>query len=209
MRAAGRRPAAEASAARGRGKRGLLVLLADRGAGILVPLALALLGADYLAPRNLVAAMIPVSAVIADARRLARAPGAPGSLLRAPLIVLGLAGDHDRRRTSARACSAATGARSPARSARARAARAITTVQLGATPLQYYLPGLRNLHPGTKVLVDEIDETGYAPLRRDAGSPPAPGLRLLRSRQDIDGLIVYASSRRRRGSSARRRCAAT
>jgi hypothetical protein len=40
------------------------------------------------------------------------------------------------------------------------------------------------------VAVDEIDETGYAPLRASAGSPPAPGFRLV-SRLNIDGLIVY------------------
>jgi hypothetical protein len=68
-------------------------------------------------------------------------------------------------------------------------ARAITTVQLGETPLQYYLPGLRNLRPGRRVLVDEIDETGYAPLRHDATRPPARGF-VLRSRVDRDGLIL-------------------
>ncbi len=40
------------------------------------------------------------------------------------------------------------------------------------------------------MLVSEIDETGYAPLRASAGEPPAPGFRLL-ARLDIDGLIVY------------------
>ena len=35
-------------------------------AGWLIPLALAVLGADYLAPRNLVAAMVPVSALLAS-----------------------------------------------------------------------------------------------------------------------------------------------
>ena len=65
----------------------------------------------------------------------------------------------------------------------------MTTVQLGETPLQYYLPGLRSLHSGRKVLVDEIDETGYAPLRHDATRPPAPGF-VLSGREDRDGLIL-------------------
>ena len=33
--------------------------------GVLIPIVLALLGADYLAPRNLVAAMVPLSALLA------------------------------------------------------------------------------------------------------------------------------------------------
>ena len=40
------------------------------------------------------------------------------------------------------------------------------------------------------MLVSEIDETGYAPLRRSAGLPPAAGFRLV-ARSDVDGLIVY------------------
>ncbi len=68
--------------------------------------------------------------------------------------------------------------------------RVITTVELGAAPLEYYLPPLHNLAEGTKVMVSEIDETGYAPLRASAASPPAPGFHLL-SRDDVNGLIVY------------------
>jgi hypothetical protein len=68
--------------------------------------------------------------------------------------------------------------------------RALTTVQLGAAPLEYYMPGLRNLPRGRSVTVSEIDETGYAPLRPSAGRSPAPGFRLL-ERRNVDGLIVY------------------
>jgi len=70
--------------------------------------------------------------------------------------------------------------------------RAITTVELGSAPLEYYLPQLRlrNLHAGQSIGVREIDETGYAPLRAAAGEPPAPGFRRA-GRLDVDGLIVY------------------
>jgi hypothetical protein len=68
--------------------------------------------------------------------------------------------------------------------------RVITTVELGAAPLEYYLPPLHNLARGGTVTVSEIDETGYAPLRASADSPPAPGFHLL-SRDDVNGLIVY------------------
>jgi hypothetical protein len=40
------------------------------------------------------------------------------------------------------------------------------------------------------VTVNEIEETGYAPLRASADSPPAPGFHLL-DRRDVNGLIVY------------------
>src|SRR5262249_18532300 len=68
--------------------------------------------------------------------------------------------------------------------------RAITTVELGAAPLDYYLHGLHNLRRGATALVCEIDETGYSPLRPSAGRPPAPGFRLAQ-RRNVDGLIVY------------------
>ena len=164
----------------------LLMLLVLIGMGVLAPLALALLGADYLAPRNLVAAMIPVSAAIAlivASPRTGRSGVAAGAAIVLASLAITIDVDLSPRlqRGNWRALAHAIGSGSPA--------RAITTVQLGETPLQYYLPGLRSLHTGRRVLVDEIDETGYAPLRRGAGRPPAPGF-VLRSRRDIDGLIL-------------------
>jgi hypothetical protein len=71
-------------------------------------------------------------------------------------------------------------------------ARAITTVELGAAPLEYYLSPLRlrNLARDTRVSVSEIDETGYEPLRADAERAPSPGFRFVEDRE-IDGLFVY------------------
>ena len=150
----------------------LAVMLLLAAAGILVPLALALFGADYLAPRNLVAAMMPVSAVIAmlvGSPRTGRAGVLVGRADRAASLAITIDVNLSPRlqRGNWRSLAHAIG--------RPSSSRAITTVQLGETPLQYYLPGLRSLHPGTKVLVDEIDETGYPPLRHDAARPPAPG----------------------------------
>jgi len=68
--------------------------------------------------------------------------------------------------------------------------RAITTVELGAAPLEYYLAPLRNAPRGATLTVAEIDETGYVPLRRSAGRAPAPGFSLT-ERRSIDGLILY------------------
>src|ERR1700677_554822 len=45
--------------------RAVLIPLAIAACGVLIPIVLVAFGADYLAPRNLVAAMIPVTAVIA------------------------------------------------------------------------------------------------------------------------------------------------
>ncbi len=169
-----------------REREALTVMLLLAAAGILLPLALALFGADYLAPRNLVAAMLPVSAVIAILVGSPRT-GRSGALVGALIVLASLAITIDvnlsprLQRGNWRSLAHAIG--------RPSSTRAVTTVELGETPLQYYLPGLRNLHPGTKVLVDEIDETGYPPLRHDATRPPAPGF-VLSSRQDRDGLVL-------------------
>jgi hypothetical protein len=42
-----------------------IALAVAAACGVLIPIVLVALGADYLAPRNLVAAMIPVTALIA------------------------------------------------------------------------------------------------------------------------------------------------
>ncbi len=168
-------------------RHGLLMALVIAAGGVLVPIVLAAGGADYLAPRNLVAAMIPVTAVIA---LVTVWPGTGGwGIALAATIALAFAAislDVDlsprlQRGNWRDLASALRGG--PGK-------RAITTVQLGSAPLEYYLPGTHNLHRGSSVLVNEIDETGYAPLRASAMDPPAPGFRL-RARLDFDGLILY------------------
>ena len=152
-------------------------------------------GADYLAPRNLVAAMIPVTAVIAvlvvwpDASGGGRTAGVgvalAASIAVAFLAFLAISIDIDLsprlQRGNWRDLAKAL--------AGAPRERAITTVELGSAPLEYYLPGLHSLREGGSVRVSEIDETGYAPLRASAEEPPAPGFRLL-ARLDVNGLIV-------------------
>jgi mannosyltransferase len=192
------------SASPDRLRRGALIALSVAACGVLLPVALAIFGADYLAPRNLVGAMIPLSLLIAlllaaadiDAptREPSRGRIAPAALLRpgavlaaiivAAFAILSVDVDLSPRlqRGNWRAVAHALGP--------AVGARAITTVQLGAAPLEYYLHPLHNLPRHTSVRVSEIDETGYAPLRHGAGSPPAPGFHLV-ARIDVDGLIVY------------------
>jgi mannosyltransferase len=167
--------------------RGSQIALLVAAGGILTPIALAILGADYLAPRNLVAAMVPVTGLIAVMLTSPQA-GRLGIVLAATIAVAFLILSIDvnlsprLQRGNWRAV---------ARALRGQGSeQAITTVELGAAPLEYYLPGLRNLGRGTSVTVGEIDETGYAPLRASAGRSPAPGFRPL-DRLDLDGLLVY------------------
>jgi hypothetical protein len=151
-------------------------------------------GADYLAPRNLVAAMIPVTAVIAvlvvwPSAGTGRSAGVGATVAIAVTIALAFLAitiDIDLSSRLQRG-----NWRGLAKSLRvAPRERVVTTVELGSAPLEYYLPGLHGLRPGTTVRVREIDETGYAPLRRSAGEPPAPGFHLV-ARLDVDGLIDY------------------
>jgi 4-amino-4-deoxy-L-arabinose transferase-like glycosyltransferase len=170
-----------------RERRGALLAGIVAAAAILAPIVLAVLGADYLAPRNLVAAMIPVSAVIAVlvlGPASARAGAAIAVTIVLAFLLLTIDVDLSPRlqRGDWRGLARVLGGGS--------ATRAITTVELGGAPLQYYVPGLRLLHSGQTVLLSEIDETGYAPLRATAGEPPAPGFHLL-ARVNVHGLVVY------------------
>ena len=169
---------------------GALLALAIAACGVLIPLALALGGADYLAPRNVVAAMIPLTAMIAvivAARRSGTVGMAIAGLIALAFLAVSVDVDLSPRlqrgdwRGLARVLAAAGANPSE---------RAITTVELGAAPLEYYLPLLHNLARDTEVRVREIDETGYAPLRPGAGTPPASGFRLV-GHYDVNGLLLY------------------
>jgi uncharacterized membrane protein len=194
---------------------GALLALAIAACGVLIPVLMALLGADYLAPRNLVAAMIPLTAMIAvivAARRTGRAGLVLAGLIALAFAALTVDVDLSPRlqrgdwrglaqvlrtpllaaagRSAPRAGSPHTAARASATGGRGTAPLVITTVELGAAPLEYYLPPLHNAPRDAQVRVREIDETGYAPLRPGAGPPPASGFRLV-ARRDIHGLILY------------------
>jgi mannosyltransferase len=156
---------------------------------VLAPIALAALGADYLAPRNLVGAMVPVTVALAILLAAIEQPlgWLLATLAAAAFLAISVDVDLSPRlqrgnwRDVAKLLGEGEGQ-----------ARAITTVELGAAPLEYYLPQLHldNLARHTSATVREIDETGYAPLREGADEPPAPGFRL-RERRNVDGLIVY------------------
>jgi mannosyltransferase len=168
-------------------RRGAWITLSLAVCGVLIPVVLAAAGADYLAPRNLVAAMIPVTALIALACTWPRS-GTVGLALAGAIALLFLAItlDTDRSPRLQRGNWRGVAASVPVNGSE----RAITTVELGAAPLEYYMPGLHNMKRGSTVRLREIVETGYSPLRASAGEPPAHGFHLL-SRRDVDGLIVY------------------
>jgi mannosyltransferase len=174
---------------------GALLALAIVACGVLIPVVMALLGADYLAPRNLVAAMIPLTAtvaVIVAAHRTGRVGLALGGLIALAFLALTVDIDLSPRlqRGDWRGVAHILQAGARASNGRGGPDRVITTVQLGAAPLEYYLAPLHNLARDSQVTVREIDETGYAPLRPGAGEPPAPGFRLV-GRYDVHGLILY------------------
>jgi uncharacterized membrane protein len=177
---------------------GALLALALTACGVLTPLLLALLGADYLAPRNLIAAMIPLSATIAvilAARRAGRAGMAFIALIAVAFLALSVDVDLSPRlqrgdwRGLAQALRGGWDSRVPSGRG-APPQTAITTVELGAAPLEYYLPPLHNQPRDTRLSLREIDETGYLPLRPGAGIPPVAGFHLA-ARTDVNGLIVY------------------
>lgn len=176
-------------------RRRLLLVLAVAACGVLIPLVLVAFGADYLAPRNLVAAMVPVTAVIAAVATWPPGPARGGALAGMALVLamavafLAVSIDVDLSPRLQRGNWRGL-ARAIERAATGGHERAITTVELGSAPLEYYLPGLHGLPAGRFVRVREIVETGYVPLRASAGEPPAPGFRL-RAHLDVNGLIAY------------------
>lgn len=166
---------------------GVLITVVIAACGVIIPIVLVGFGADYLAPRNLVAAMIPVTVVIAVVSvwpGTGRAGIALAALTAIAFLAISLDVDASPRLQRGNWRGVARALRGEPRE------RAITTVELGSQPLEYYLHGLHALHSRTLVRVREIDETGYAPLRASAGEPPAPGFHL-KARLDVDGLIVY------------------
>lgn len=171
-----------------RERNGAWTALVLAGCGVLIPIALALLGIDYLAPRNLVAAMVPVTVLLAIVIA-AKRTGVAGLLLAAVLALAMLAITLDVQRAPRLQRGDWAGLASVLR--KAAPEHAITTVHLGTAPLRYYLPSLRGSSSLTHtVTVREIDETGYPPLRPTAGQPPAGGFRLV-ERRDVKGLLVY------------------
>jgi 4-amino-4-deoxy-L-arabinose transferase-like glycosyltransferase len=154
---------------------------------IAVPLVLAVVGLDYLAPRNLIAVFFPITAAFA-VTLAARRAGGLGTALAIIICAAGLAAvvavdlrprlQRGDWHGVARALSG-----SPAQ-------RAVVTVGLGTAPLQYYVGALHKLPPGDAAAVQEVDLIGYRPIVHRALRPAAPGLTPIGHR-DVHGLLVY------------------
>jgi hypothetical protein len=165
-------------------------VLVAAGVGVVaiaVPLLLALGGVDYLAPRNLIAAFVPLTAALATLLG-ARRSGNAGVGLAVAICIAGLAVviDVDRSPRLQRGDWHGLARVLPAGDT----ARAIVTPELGSAPLEYYLPGLTRLGTGANTTAAEIDLVGYSPIRAGAARPPAPGFRLVEHRS-VHGLVVY------------------
>ncbi len=168
-----------------RRRQAVWVTLTLTAAGVLIPLALAFAGDDYLAPRNLVGAMVPFSALVAvlatwPARRDALGPALLVVALVALLAVsITVESDPKYQRTDWKGI---------VKELPAGNTRAMVVNELGSTPLRYYSSGLEQLHAGDSVRVREIVLAGEEPLRASAGKPPAPGFKLV-GRHDFTGLV--------------------
>jgi hypothetical protein len=167
-------------------RRGAAITLWLAACGFGIPLLLVLGGADYLAPRNVLGAMVPTAALIAVLGTWPRtgrwgpallALGAAGLLVITIDVNLSPRLQRSDWRDLARAIPAGTGE------------RVYTTTLFGSAPLQHYLPGLVKLAPHERVSVREIVETGELPLKPGVGTPP-PGFRLVAFHR-VHGLLSY------------------
>jgi mannosyltransferase len=182
---------------------GALSMLALAACGVLIPILLAVAGADYMAPRNLIGAMVPVSVLLAIVIG-ASAAGRLGAAIAvlATLALLAICIDVDlsprlqRGDWSKVAAAVSPGARSGAGAPRTAAALAVVSTHLGSAPTEYYAPGLRPVS-SSSLAVAEIDKVGYKPLLASALAPPAPGFTLVQ-RLDFNGELVYRFTAQRR-----------
>jgi mannosyltransferase len=176
----------EGEAAEQRHRRAAALMLWLAACGFLIPLVLAVGGADYLAPRNVLGAMVPVAALIAVLGTWPRAGRAGVVLLALSVLALGAITidinlSPRLQRGNWRGLAEEIPAGSPE--------RVVTSPLFGSAPLEHYVPGLQSLPAHTTRSVREIVETGELPLREGAGEAPA-GFRLVETRE-VNGLIAF------------------
>ena len=175
---------------RGRVRRGWWLAVAVGAAALAVPLAAKAVGADYLFPRNMIGAWVPL-AVALGAAALSRAGALALAALCVALLALTIAVDIDTKlqRADWRGASEVIGA--------ARAPRAIVVPALGDDPVSYYSRAAKL--PRGAATVPELDVLGFtaAPRPRDRGVP-AGFRRVERRRVGRFTLVRYRAAAARR-----------
>jgi mannosyltransferase len=157
---------------RGRQRRSAVLALAIGGSAVAIPLGMAALGADLLDPRNVAAAWLPLTVVVAaglGSRRAGRAGAAGAALVCAGslAVTVGVSMRPDLQRPDWRGVAAAMG---PITSA-----RAVIADASGAEPLRLYLPEVALGAASSPTLIREI-----ALVRHIPGAGPNAGCRRLR-----------------------------
>jgi mannosyltransferase len=148
-----------------------LLLTAIGVVGVALPLLAALVGADYLNSRNVLAALVPLAAALGVAYGASR-PRGPGLAMLAALcalsiaIVLAVASDSSYQRPDWRGLARALG-RTPY-------ARAIViSPATGEAPLRFYRGSARRMGP-QGALVREVDVLTVAGSARPGAAPKLP-----------------------------------
>ncbi|MEA2215117.1 MAG: mannosyltransferase, partial [Solirubrobacteraceae bacterium] len=178
--------AAEAATAEQRYRRGAAISLWLAACGFGIPILLALGGSDYLAPRNVLGAMVPTAALVAVLATWPRTwPLGPALLALGAAGLLAITIDIDLSPRLQRGDWRGLARTIPPGGSE----RAYTTVLFGSAPLEHYIPGLRKLPAHQSVAVREVIETGELPLREGAGAPP-PGFHLVEMHQQ-HGLVAF------------------
>jgi mannosyltransferase len=176
-----------------RAARGSALCFGVGACGTLLPLALIAFGQDFFDPRNVIGAMVMVSAGIALLAG-ARVSGRAGALLAAigvlALLAVSIDVNFNPRLQRGDWHGVAKVLSSKARALGiARGEMLLATVHLGSAPLEYYLPALRPA--GTRALaLRAIAQVGYAPLAPNAAQPPVPGFQLA-ARSVVNGLDIF------------------
>jgi hypothetical protein len=173
-------------------RRGLAVALGIAVAAVLLPVALAVFGKDYVVARNLIVAWVPFAVVAAGGWGASRA-GAIGLVAAAGFcaaslaIVIGVDRESRLQRPDWRGAAKVIGP--------APAQRALVVPFIGDDPLAWYLPHASVVRHGG-VRAAEVDVVGWALRRTRIPPPPAPGFRLVSVRHDGKLTFLRFTSKR-------------
>ena len=173
-------------------RRGLAVALGIAATAVVLAVALAVVGKDYVVARNLIVAWVPLAVVAAGGWGASRA-GAIGLLTAAGFcaaslaIVIGVDRESHLQRPDWRGAAKVIGP--------APATRAIVVPFIGDDPLAWYLSRASVVRHGG-VRATEVDVVGWALRRTRIPRPPAPGFRLVRVRHSGKLTFLRFTSKR-------------